>query len=153
LANLLPRDRATVATSDSPCSWAFNDGICEAQFSALGGSPTVSARFRYTTCEGQFYWQNVHGNSIQKSASRWWLVGKFLEGSTKVPRLKARPWLGYKAMIMHSSTTATPKMSSHRPACFAAHFGQCAYRPKRPVLKICQHLLHCTMSVAFPTRS
>jgi hypothetical protein len=45
LANLLLRDRATVATSDSPCSWAFNDGICEAQFSALGGSPTVSARF------------------------------------------------------------------------------------------------------------
>jgi hypothetical protein len=41
LANLLPRDRAAVATSDSPCSWAFNDGICEAQFSALGGSPTV----------------------------------------------------------------------------------------------------------------
>src|SRR5262249_33040211 len=45
LANLLPRDRATVATSDSPCSWAFNDGICEAQFSALGGSPTVSGQF------------------------------------------------------------------------------------------------------------
>jgi hypothetical protein len=42
------------------------------------GSPTVSARFRYTTREGQFYWQNMHGNSIQKSALRWWLVGKFL---------------------------------------------------------------------------
>src|SRR5262245_54791937 len=42
LANLFPRDRAAVATLDSPCSWAFNDGICEAQFSALGDSPTVT---------------------------------------------------------------------------------------------------------------
>src|SRR5215468_7293263 len=51
LANLLQRDRAAVATSDAPCSWAFNDGICEAQFSALGGSPTVSGGFFYGTDE------------------------------------------------------------------------------------------------------
>ena len=29
-------------------------------------------RYRYTTREGQFYWQNVHGNSIQKSTSSSW---------------------------------------------------------------------------------
>src|SRR5688500_11812189 len=46
LANLFPHYRAAVATLDSPCSWAFNDGICEAQFSALPSSPTVSGGFR-----------------------------------------------------------------------------------------------------------
>jgi hypothetical protein len=38
----LPRYRAAVATVDSPWSWAFHDGIYEAQFSALWGSPTVT---------------------------------------------------------------------------------------------------------------
>jgi hypothetical protein len=37
LANLFPRDMTMIAASDSPSSWAFNDGICEAQCSALGG--------------------------------------------------------------------------------------------------------------------
>ena len=36
LANLLPRHTAAIVVLDSPGSWAFNDGICEAQFSALG---------------------------------------------------------------------------------------------------------------------
>jgi hypothetical protein len=44
LANLLPRDRAAIAALDSPGSCPFNNGICEAQCSALGGSPTVSGR-------------------------------------------------------------------------------------------------------------
>src|SRR5215468_2721263 len=39
------RDRAAVATWDSSCSWDFNNGIYEAQFSALWGSPTVSSPF------------------------------------------------------------------------------------------------------------
>jgi hypothetical protein len=30
LANLFQRNTAAVAASDSPCSLAFNDGICEA---------------------------------------------------------------------------------------------------------------------------
>jgi hypothetical protein len=42
LANLFPRDTAAMAALDSPGSCIFNNGIGEAQFSALGGSPTVS---------------------------------------------------------------------------------------------------------------
>jgi len=45
LANLFPRGRAAVAPLDSPWSWAFNEGICEAPFAAFWGSPTVSVRF------------------------------------------------------------------------------------------------------------
>jgi hypothetical protein len=45
LANLFPRDTAAIAALDSPGSCTFNNGICEAQFSALGGSPTVSIGF------------------------------------------------------------------------------------------------------------
>src|SRR4029450_4854321 len=36
LANLFLCDRAAVATLDSPCSWAFNDGICEAHLRHFG---------------------------------------------------------------------------------------------------------------------
>jgi hypothetical protein len=37
LVNLLPCDMAAFSASDFPCSWAFKDGICEAQFSAIWG--------------------------------------------------------------------------------------------------------------------
>jgi hypothetical protein len=37
LVNLLPCDMAALSASDFPCSWAFKDGICEAQFSAIWG--------------------------------------------------------------------------------------------------------------------
>jgi hypothetical protein len=51
LANLSPRDTAAIAALDSPDSCAFNNGICEAQFSALGGSPTLSLGFStYPKC-------------------------------------------------------------------------------------------------------
>jgi hypothetical protein len=36
LANLFLCDRAAVAALDSPCSWAFNDGICEAHLRHFG---------------------------------------------------------------------------------------------------------------------
>jgi integrase family protein with SAM-like domain len=45
LANLFPRDIAAIAALDAPGSCTFSNGICEAQFAALGGSPTVSGRF------------------------------------------------------------------------------------------------------------
>ena len=37
LVNLFPRNTAALAMSGSLCSWAFNDSICEGQFSALRG--------------------------------------------------------------------------------------------------------------------
>jgi hypothetical protein len=49
LANLFPRDTAVIAALDSPGFCTFKNGIYEAQFLALGGSPTVSARFVDTT--------------------------------------------------------------------------------------------------------
>src|SRR5262249_33887456 len=33
----LPCDTAAFSTLDFPCAWAFKDGICEAQFSAIWG--------------------------------------------------------------------------------------------------------------------
>ena len=50
---LLPRDRAAVAPLDYPCSWAFNDGTCTAQFAALWGSPTVTLFSIFATKMGQ----------------------------------------------------------------------------------------------------
>jgi len=35
--NLFLRNTVAGAASDSPCSWAFHNGICEAQFVALRG--------------------------------------------------------------------------------------------------------------------
>jgi hypothetical protein len=35
LVNLLLCDTTAVSAADCPCSYAFNDGICEAHFSAL----------------------------------------------------------------------------------------------------------------------
>jgi hypothetical protein len=42
LANLFPRATAAMAALDFPGSWIFDNGIGEAQFTALGGSPTVT---------------------------------------------------------------------------------------------------------------
>ena len=38
------------------CNWASKN--------QNRGSPTVSARYRYMIRKGQFYWYNVHGNSV-----------------------------------------------------------------------------------------
>ena len=53
LANLFPPDTAAIAALDFPGSCTFNNGICEAQFSALGGSPTVSATISDTIPNGR----------------------------------------------------------------------------------------------------
>jgi hypothetical protein len=44
LANLFPRGTAMIAALNSPGFCTFKNGICEVQFLAQGGSPTVSAR-------------------------------------------------------------------------------------------------------------
>ena len=48
--NLFPRDTAAIAALDSPGSCTFNNGICEAQFSALEGLPTVSCPLKCLLC-------------------------------------------------------------------------------------------------------
>src|SRR5262249_13833580 len=45
LANLLQSSRSTLSWESFLSFFAFQDGICEAQISALGGWPTVSHRF------------------------------------------------------------------------------------------------------------
>jgi len=133
--------------------WPWGSGQGQTAHCLVAGAArrcAANTRYLDTGCEGHYCRYTMHRNSVQQSVSSWWVAGKFVEGSTKVPRLQARPWLGYQSMIMHRSTTAAPKASSHSLACFAAHFGQLASRPKRRGLKICQHLLHCTMAVAFP---
>src|SRR5205085_7736709 len=45
LANLLHSSRSTFSCASFPSLFAFQEGICEAQISALGGSPTVSGGF------------------------------------------------------------------------------------------------------------
>jgi len=62
LANLFPRDTVAGEASDSPYSWAFHNGIYAAQFSALWGWPTVSARFS----DDAGRWGALHGRAWQQ---------------------------------------------------------------------------------------
>src|SRR5262245_10977900 len=47
VANLFPRDIALIAALASPGSCTFNNGICQAQFSALG----VRQQYPFDSCE------------------------------------------------------------------------------------------------------
>jgi hypothetical protein len=66
LANLFPCDTAAMAALDSPGSCPFNNGICEAQCSALWGWPTVSARYLDMRHEGPYCRHHVHRNSVHQ---------------------------------------------------------------------------------------
>ena|SRR5438132_11234397 len=83
LANLLQSSRSTFSRGSFLSFLAFKEGMLGTPISVLGGWPTVSARYRYMIRKGQFYRHNVHGNSVHKSMSSWWLAWKFLD-STRV---------------------------------------------------------------------
>jgi hypothetical protein len=48
LANLLQSSRSTFSWGSFPSFFAFQEGMLDTHISALGGWPTVSARFLYT---------------------------------------------------------------------------------------------------------
>jgi hypothetical protein len=73
----LPRDTATMAALDSPGSCPFNNGICEAQCSALGGSPTVSLRFmRLNFSDVKREYEGLRPQ-VEKLFLRWGLILTF----------------------------------------------------------------------------
>src|SRR5262245_61635296 len=56
LANLLQSSRSTFSRGNFPSCFAFQEGMWDTPMSALGGSPTVSGRFRRhltTYCEAR----------------------------------------------------------------------------------------------------
>jgi hypothetical protein len=80
LANLLQSSRSTFSRGSFPSFFAFQEGMMDTHISALGGWPTVSARYRGTMREGPYCQHDVHRNAIQKSMSSCWLAVKFLDG-------------------------------------------------------------------------
>ena len=73
LANLLQRSRSTFSRGSFLSLFAFKEGIFDTQISALGGWPTVSARYcdRLDTPAIGPAW--VSNNSGQKSLYIWLL--------------------------------------------------------------------------------
>jgi len=61
----------------------FSITLCDTTFYLTETESKNNPRYRYMIRKGQFYRHNVHGNSVHKSMSSWWLAWKFLD-STRV---------------------------------------------------------------------
>jgi hypothetical protein len=89
-----------------PCSWAINDSMYEAQFSALWGWPTVSRRYFHTRGERQCCGYHVYGNAIRQCMSSGWVATKFVHHRrTGEPRRRSRG----------ASHVTGPSGKNHRP--------------------------------------
>jgi hypothetical protein len=89
-----------------PCCWAVNDSMYEAQFLALWGWPTVSARFfdRLETPAAGPAW--VSNNACQESLSAWLLCRRFFdsEPSADLPLFPALWFLLIRPSLTRTRT-------------------------------------------------
>ena len=65
LANLLQRSRSTFSWGSFLNFFAFNEGMLDTPISALGGWPTVSARYLHTAVGVQQFPPGVSNNSLR----------------------------------------------------------------------------------------
>jgi len=78
--------------------------------SALLNSPTVFARYLDTRRQGPVPHQDMCSNSVQQSASRWWVTRKFVD-SVLSPSLS--PGAAHDAMVICQRCQALERVLAH----------------------------------------